>query len=387
MHIKLFQISVLLILQVAISSGQVKLRLFTELDAESVIFSVTAGKYEIISPAGTTAILEKGEPAIIFISGEKLIVKARNIYGFISDSVFFLGVTGKDSFSLRVNTSTPVRQNYTGDLQCRPDLGTLLLINTSDIDAYIAGVVKAEGGPGKNPEYIRTQAIIARTYMYRYFDKHISDGYNLCDNTHCQAFNGVTSDSSINSAAISTEGLVILGPDSTLVISAFHSNCGGETSPSEDVWLTGQPYLKKVRDIHCLSSHNARWQKSFSISDWISYLKKSGLSGDPENVSLLNYSQLTRLNEYRVDTFSVPLRQMRTDLSLRSTWFSVMVEGDSVILNGKGYGHGIGLCQEGAMSMADKGSDFKQIIDFYYTGVIISDIRNAVVMSKNPNPN
>ena len=64
-----------------------------------------------------------------------------------------------------------------------------------------------------------------------------------------------------------------------------------------------------------------------------------------------------------------------------------MVEGDSVILNGKGYGHGIGLCQEGAMSMADKGSDFKQIIDFYYTGVIISDIRNAVAMSKNPNPN
>ena len=187
-------------------------------------------------------------------------------------------MTGKDSFSLRINTRTPVRQNYSGDLQCKPDLGTLLLINTCDIEAYVAGVVKAEGGLGKNPEYIRTQAIIARTYMYRYFDKHIADGYNMCDNTHCQAFNGMTSDSTINSAVLSTEGLVILGSDSTLIISAFHSNCGGETSPSENVWLTGQPYLKKVRDTHCLSSRNARWQKSFSISDWIGYLKNSGLS-------------------------------------------------------------------------------------------------------------
>jgi stage II sporulation protein D len=99
----------------------------------------------------------------------------------------------------------------------------------------------------------------------------------------------------------------------------------------------------------------------------------------PEKISLLNFSQLTRLNEYRVDTFSIPLRQLRTDLNLRSTWFSVMVKEDSVILNGRGYGHGVGLCQEGAMTMAEKGFDYKQIVSYYYKGVIISDIKNAVV--------
>ncbi len=76
--------------------------------------------------------------------------------------------------------------------------------------------------------------------------------------------------------------------------------------------------------------------------------------------------------------FSLPLQKIRDDLDLRSTFFSVRVEGDSVILDGKGYGHGVGLCQEGAMAMAEKGFDYRQIIYFYFEGVIISDINNAV---------
>jgi len=379
MYYKIFHISVLLILNAALLSGQVKVRLLTGMDPESVIFSVIAGEYEIISPSGITAVVKKGEPAVISGFDGKLIVKTRNSPGFYSDSVSFSGMTGNDSFSLRTSAQDPLRQIYSGDLKCMPDLGTLLLINTCDIETYIAGVVQAEGGSGKNPEYFRTQAVIARTYMYRYFDKHMSDGYNLCDNTHCQAFKGIAGDSVINNAAIDTRGLVILGPDSTLIISAFHSNCGGETSPSEDVWLNGQSYLKKVRDTHCMSSRNARWRKSLIIGDWIGYLGKAGLPAAPDNLSLLNFSQLTRMNEYRVDTFSIPLRQIRTDLDLRSTWFSVKIEGDSVILNGRGYGHGVGLCQEGAMKMAEKGFDFRQIINYYYTGVIVSDVKNAVV--------
>jgi stage II sporulation protein D len=93
---------------------------------------------------------------------------------------------------------------------------------------------------------------------------------------------------------------------------------------------------------------------------------------------LLNFSQLSRAAVYRAGTFTLPLRQIRTDLNLRSSFFSLKVEGDSVILKGRGYGHGVGLCQEGAMVMASKGFDYKQIIDFYYTGVRITDIKNTV---------
>jgi stage II sporulation protein D len=71
---------------------------------------------------------------------------------------------------------------------------------------------------------------------------------------------------------------------------------------------------------------------------------------------------------------------MRSDLNLRSTFFSVYAVGDSIILKGRGYGHGVGLCQEGSMAMAAKGFDYREIIRFYYSGVIITDIKNAVAL-------
>ena len=70
----------------------------------------------------------------------------------------------------------------------------------------------------------------------------------------------------------------------------------------------------------------------------------------------------------------VPLKSLRTDFSLRSTFFSVAASGENVVLKGRGYGHGVGLCQEGAMAMAAKGITYRNIIAFYYSGVIIADI-------------
>jgi stage II sporulation protein D len=80
----------------------------------------------------------------------------------------------------------------------------------------------------------------------------------------------------------------------------------------------------------------------------------------------------------------MPFRTIRSALSLRSSFFSVSVDGDSLLLKGRGYGHGVGLCQVGAMIMAVKGYTYKQIIDFYYFGVLILDIKNAVFLPPNP---
>jgi stage II sporulation protein D len=292
-------------------------------------------------------------------------------------------MTGNDNFSLRINIQTSLRQYYSGDLKCFPDLATLVMINICDMERYIAGVVMSEGGSGKNIEYFKSQAVIARTYMYRYIDKHLYDGYNVCDNTHCQAFNGTSSDSILNRAAIETKGLVILDQDSTIIESAFHSNCGGETASSGDVWLTVQPYLKKVIDPYCLSSRNAVWRKSIGLNEWIEFINESGFSGKTDDPSVFSFSQKSRLSDYKTGSFTIPLTIIRSELNLRSTFFSVYPEGDSIILRGRGYGHGVGLCQEGAMVMALKGFKFNQIIEFYYSGVLISDIKNAVILPVN----
>jgi len=359
-------------------NAQVKVRLFANQSPESAVFTVTNGNYIINSFNGDHTSLLKGESVIISRYEGKLAVKTRNSKGYVSDSLSFEGMAEDASFSLRLNGPAPVRQNYSGNLLCFPDLGTLLLINIPDIEKYIAGVVRAEGGTGKNIEYFKTQAVIARTYMYKYYDKHLQDGYNVCDNTHCQAYNGLSTDTILNKAAIETSGQVILDKDSTLIISAFHSNCGGETTASEDVWLTSQPYLKKVIDPYCLKSTNAMWEKSISTIEWLNFLKKSGYAGIEVDPSIFSFQQKTRVTDYKAGTFTMPLRIIRTELNLRSTFFSVISYGDTILLKGRGYGHGVGLCQEGAMAMALKGFDYRKIIDFYYFGVLISDIKNAV---------
>ncbi len=381
-----FQVLLLLILTVHVSdiTAQVKIRLFSNQSPESAVFSVTEGAYELNLFNGTAIAVLKDEPVIITRYAGRLAVMKRNSQVFACDSLILSGTTGSDSFSLRINGQFPIKQYYSGDLQCFPDMGKLIFINNSDIEKYISGVVMAEGGNGKNLEYFKTQAIIARTYMYKYFDKHLQDRYNVCDNTHCQAFNGLSSDTLLNKAALETRGLVILDKDSALIISAFHSNCGGETSASDDVWLSDQPYLKSVKDPYCITSRNATWRRSFSLSEWENYLRKWGYNGSPNDPSSFNFMQESRVSDYRSGSFKLPLITIRSDLNLRSAFFSVYAVGDSIILKGRGYGHGVGLCQEGAMMMAAKGFDYRAIINFYYSGVTISDIKNAVILPPKP---
>lgn len=360
------------------SGAHVKIRIFAGQVPSSVLFTVREGGYFMNCFSGGTYSLLTSESVLIAKHGKRIAVKKNGLSSFVCDSVLFSGVDEHAVFMLRVNTNNPVRQCYAGDLLCIPDLKTVVLVNMTDIESYIAGVVQAEGGPGKHAEYLKTQAVIARTYLYKYFNKHHTDRYNLCDNTHCQVFNGITGDTAIIASVEKTRGRVILAPDSTLIISAFHSNCGGETSPSGYVWLTDVIYLKGIKDPWCASSRNAQWGKSYSTEEWTSYLRKSGETTGLENISQMTCSQENRGYEYTAGNISLPFVKIRDDLGLRSAFFSIIVENDSVILVGRGYGHGVGLCQEGAMEMAKRGYDYREIIDFYYTGVIIADIVEAI---------
>jgi len=357
-------------------SGQVSIRIFADQKPSSAVLNVTEGKYELDAYDGKYLPLASDETVILAIYNGKIAVKTQNAKGFMCDSLIVKGLTGNDKFSFRVNGS-PIRNLYGGDLQCLYDLGTMVFVNNCDIEQYISGVVRTEGGPGKNLEFHKSQAVLARTYMYRHIERHIIDRYNLCDNIHCQAFNGISGDSVINKAALETKGIVILDTDSTLVLSAFHSNCGGETSVSEDVWLSGHYYFKSVIDPYCRNSRNASWKKSIPLSEWEGYLKNSGFVADEKIPESYNFQQTSRQNNYRAASFSLPFSKIRNDLDLRSGFFSVKRESDSIVFSGRGYGHGVGLCQEGAMVMAGRGFKYDGIIRFYYSGIIITDIKNA----------
>ncbi|HLN20155.1 MAG TPA: SpoIID/LytB domain-containing protein [Bacteroidales bacterium] len=354
-------------------SGQVSIRIFAGSRPESVIFNVSSGGYFFNSFEGDTLKLVEGDLVLIARLNGKLAVKTRHSKAFLADSIIFFSIP-ESSFSVRLDGANTTKQVYSGDLKIKNDLNTIVMISNCDRDSYLAGVVSAEGGSGRSREYYKTQAVIARTYMYKYNGKHLHDGYNLCDNTHCQAFNGIVADTEINNAVKATMDIVIMAQDSTLIISAFHSNCGGETASSEDVWLTGVPYLKKITDPYCRTSKNASWVKTIPLPVWIETIGKLTHGEQKLTPADAGLIQETRIPYYKAGNVNIAFSDIRNELGLRSAFFSVVPSGENIILEGRGYGHGVGLCQEGAMNMALKGFSYSDIIKFYYTDIIIGAV-------------
>jgi stage II sporulation protein D len=364
----------LLVFSVPFAASQVKVRLFSLQSPDFVIFTVTEGQYSLEGYGGAHIVYRKNDIVVISKYNNKLAIKSRQLEGFAADSIILKAGSANSSFSLRVTTVT---QFYNGDFLCYPDLETIVMINNCNVDDYLAGVVRTEGGANRHREFIKTQAIIARTYLYRHLDRHITDRYNVCDGTHCQAYHGIISDAAINLAVKETNNMVILDKDNALISSAFHSNCGGMTAASKDVWVSDLPYLRSVQDPHCVRSRNAAWEMKFTLREWVDYLQKSGYTGSASNAALFAFTQTRRLVDYKTGTFTLSFERIRSDLRLRSSFFSVIADNNSVTLRGKGYGPGVGLCQEGAMEMAAKGNSYNEIISFYYQEVIVSDLKNA----------
>jgi stage II sporulation protein D len=162
-------------------------------------------------------------------------------------------------------------------------------------------------------------------------------------------------------------------------MAAFHSNCGGETASAAEAWVTELPYLKKITDPYCLTERNAEWSTTIPAATWKLFLSKSGYIGNVNDPVLLTFSQHGGRKPFfePTDSIKVPVTVIRTEFALRSSFFSFEPAGQIITVKGRGYGHGVGLCQEGAMVMAKNGRTCEEIISFYYSGVQMMMIKDA----------
>lgn len=264
-------------------------------------------------------------------------------------------------------------RTYDGNLSLFVDFGRIMCLNLVDQEAYIAGVALAEVGAKAKPELYKAQALLIRTYLMGNRAKHLEEGFNLCDQVHCQAYKGSASKYPyIRQATQQTAGMVVVDAEGNLITSVFHANCGGQTASARDVWMTETPYLQSVRDPYCRRARGATWKKSVALNDWKRFLQSKGVSTERINISGYLYRSDTREGMYELPGgIAVPFRDLREYFNLKSAWFDVAVEGGQVLLSGRGYGHGIGMCQEGAMRMAEEGKNAAEIINFYFRGARI----------------
>lgn len=321
---------------------------------------------------GTYSLIAKGK-VYTLKKGAKLYLK-KGLQLSIGDSVHLsleqFSLKGQDyvnHFSIQYGSH---KYKYDDDLSVRTKSGTLHFVNDVDLDHYVAGVVEGEAGYHLPLEYYKLQAILCRTYALKNMNRHIKEGFNLCDKVHCQVYHKKCTKNDIVQATASTSGLVVVDNDLNLINTTFHSNCGGQTCNSEDVWVSKLDYLRSVPDTFCIHAPHSRWKRSFPQSKFESILQKNGQLDSLEIESIYQFCQDTLRHSQNKLIFT-KLTKMRSDFGLNSTYFSIEKKGGNVVLHGKGFGHGVGLCQEGGIFMARQGYSYVDILKYYYTSIHI----------------
>lgn len=354
----------------------INIRIFGDQTVSGFTLTAVSGKYELVHNSRVAARIETGDSVIFSTKGKKIRADdgSGNRLGTFKQ-VQVRGVGGENYFSIRPHDAGSVARSYDDDLQVTQDSGVFTIINDVNFEKYIAAVVECEGGPSAHSEYYKTQAILCRTYAIKYFDKHIAEGYCLCDGVHCQVYkNRCVRNRDIASAALETAGLIVVDSKMDVISATFYSNSGGQTANSEDVWAGAQPYLRATADPYSKGQRNSSWNKTVSIDEWRTYLISKGVQV-PEGSTDFAFSQPSRKPAYVYRSASIPTKTIRADWGLRSSFFDLTVKGDSLVFDGRGYGHGVGLSQEGAMNMAKQGFKYDQIINQYYQGVNIVSVR------------
>jgi stage II sporulation protein D len=356
-------------------SQKISISLFNDISLNTVLVTPNEGSYKLITSKKEIQLLTD---QIIYLSrvGDSILVRDANSNLGTWARVSIVGQTEEDVIRVKpILPSFPARR-YCDNLSFYVEFNRLMAINIIDREKYISCVVEAEAGPYKEAEFYKAQSLIVRTFALGHLEKHKGEGFNLCDGTHCQAYKGIIGfDKEIYKATLETEGLVVVDSLNQFITAAFHSNCGGFTANSQDVWLTSKPYLVSVEDKFCSGARDSKWEVTIPLKKWKLFIQSKGIDTTSiTEVKQYSFRSKERPVFYVVANHKIPMIQIRSAFALRSAYFNVTPTKYNVIIIGKGYGHGVGLCQEGAMAMAYRGWKFDKIINFYYKSIKIVNI-------------
>jgi stage II sporulation protein D len=357
----------------------VKVGLFSGMNLTAVETLVAEGNYSLILPGSRKEELRTGVVLTFSLRGSVFQLKknGKPVGNYNQVRIVSLENDG----ALRINLAgqpEPNQFTYGGHFELAVVKGKIRILNLVDLESYVAAVVESEVGANSSPEFLKVQSVLCRTYCLNHLDRHAAEGFQLCDRVHCQAYKGKSRFNRLAEEAVqATRNKVLVDQKNQLIIAAYHSNCGGQTVSAESVWSQPVGYLLPVPDTFCLNSRHATWSVIMSLKDWKAYLHEKGLL-DPHADSLVadslfEYHPQGRSVNFTMNGKQLALKTIRENWKLNSTWFDIKVSNDSLQFTGRGFGHGIGLCQEGAMKMAEAGRTFGEIIDFYYRDVKLAD--------------
>lgn len=335
------------------------------------------GVYAIYADAEFQGDLSVDKSAQIDLASGKL---SLTFNGESKGSFSKVELKAKGNNVLAITSKSPIvrGRRYEGDFEISVVGGRMSIVNKVSMEDYLGGVIESEGGGGRHQEYYKVQAIMSRTYALKNKNRHKKEGFQLCDRVHCQAYHNMLKFTpEIREAVRATKGEVLVDHRRKLVTAYFSANCGGQVCDASHVWNQSVPYVETFIDTFCVHTRQAHWTKRIPKTQWTTYLAKYyGVPvNHPEMIELMyNFKQDQRKAFYIHPSLGVPLRDLRRHFKLKSTFFETREEGSYVVLEGRGFGHGVGLCQEGAMHMAKAGYTYKQIAMFYFNDVKVMNV-------------
>lgn len=268
-------------------------------------------------------------------------------------------------------------------------------VRSLDLDTYVAGVVAGELAVGALPvevahRMLALQAIVARTWAAANVGRHARQGFDFCSTTHCQVMRAEEAVLAANrplvaKSAADTRGQVLthLGRP---IDAVFHADCGGATSRADAVWgSAGHPYLRTVADPTCETDVTSAWSHAATrdeVRAALNTLPQTSVGSRLDGLRIVEVDEGGRAVLMSLEGERSPLvrgEEVRSALarqfgarSIRSTRFTVRREGNRFSFAGRGFGHGVGLCQRGALARLRAGAPVELVLRTYYPGTTLT---------------
>lgn len=272
-----------------------------------------------------------------------------------------------------------------GGLRIRVHLVSQNTTETVSLEEYVLGVLAAEASWESELEALKAQAIVTRTFALKNLNRHGDESFDFCSTTHCQRYVSASDEAHrptdlMRRAVAETSGQILRDEHGQLIDAYFHAACGGVTARIDSLWGARAPeYLRGVRDVYCLGMPHHSWTDTIP-SEQLAYalqrdartdvgsnlnqviVTKRDATGRAELITLVGESRKT----VRGWDFKLIVGRTLGWNFIKSSRFEVFRAGADFVFRGSGFGHGLGLCQEGAHVMAQRGMSDSQILMHYF---------------------
>ena len=295
-------------------------------------------------------------------------------------------IDGARASGFRLRSDLPIRLNgreYTPPLDVVKNGEGLAVVNELRLEEYLVGVLRAEAGEKWPLEALRAQAIVARTYAAYHRTIAGTRPYHIVASTaHQQYFGRVPASSPIWGAVRETTGQVLLW-EGDVFPAFYHTESGGYTEDPRTVFAArSMPALKAVRCEFSAGSPHYYWALDLKLTDLAEILRRNDVAvGSVVAIDVSERTPSLRAAAVTVHGTRGTVRLRGNDFrrmigydTFKSTLFAVAVDAQMARFSGRGYGHGVGMCQWGAKGMAEQGHTARQILEFYYPGTVLSTL-------------